>query len=396
MDELIVTSQPIGRDSPVMSLDDFITRATSAEGLQITGALFVDVKGLPDELYYAIRGSMPDARFFSLDGMAPEFVDLNLVYDWREHAVTAQYGRQKQTAVYDASNVDQTQSGMDESGTIESLTGDSSVHEKNIIDHQDFDKSAYDDKQARIVLFGSSKGGTGKTFTCLINAYRYAKMHPEQRVAVSDFDIIDGQVGITIHKISPTMHDYYKQFRFGKNDFQTMEKYKVKSENFPPNLDFYLAPRDMYIEDDSFWESIFINLIKNYDVVFFDSGIDYMNYKPISTLYKIADKIILISTTSIKSVSSVSKQIGRLKGEIDNAVFSRSDEIGERLNLVITQAGKTDEMNQRVFEIFKSKIDIIGVFGMITPKIQKAEYYGHWGIFDDEPKFNATLDKIVE
>lgn len=396
LNDLIVTDHPINYDGNILSWSEFINKATSDEGIQIGGELYINVKCVDEDMYYTIIDSMKTAKFFSLDGMCPDFIDINNVYDFQEYAVTTeQYGREKQTAVSNAEDFDDNQSGANDGDVVQSLTGDARIHQ-NEGTPNDVNQDSYETKEARIILFGSSKGGTGKTFTSLISAYRYAKQHPDQRVAVSDFDIIDGQVGITIHKIAPTMLDYYKKFTFGQDDFETMQQYKVKSPHFPDNLDFYLAPRDIYIQNDEFWDSIFVNLIENYDVVFFDSGIDYMNYKPISTLYKIADKIILVSTTSIKSVSSVSKQIGRLKGDIQNPVFSKDDGIGDRLNLVITQAGKHDEMNSRVFATFQSRINIVGVFGMLTPEIQKAEYYGSWDIFDKNAKFNETLDRIVE
>lgn len=392
MQDIIVTNQSVNKPGIIMTLDEFMRKATSDEGLDISGYLFIDVKVLDKDLYQSICESLDTVKFFTLNQMAPSFVDLNNVYDWSEYSVSS---RHKQTAVQDATGFEDRESSSMENETISSLTGDSDTYTP-LGENDVFADSEEPKKQARILLFGSSKGGTGKTFTCLINAYRYAKMNPHKRVAVSDFDIIDGQIGITIHKISPTMLDYYKKFKFGMSDFKTMEQFKTKSSNFPPNLDFYLAPRDLYIEDDAFWDSIFVNLIENYDTVFFDSGIDYMNYKPISTLYKIADKIILVSTTSIKSVSSVSKQIGRLKGTIENPVFSTEDGIADKLHLVITQAGKTDEMNGKVFATFKAQVNIVGVFGMLTSEIQKAEYYGLWNIFDKNAKFNETLDRIVQ
>lgn len=396
MNDLIVIDHPINYDGNILSWSEFIDKASSDEGIQVSGELYINVKCVDQDMYYVVVDSMPSVKFFSLDGWAPDFIDISKVYDFEEYAVVKeQYGREKQTAVANAQDFDDNESGENDGDVVQSLTGDPTIHHNEGAPN-DVNEESYETKQARIILFGSSKGGTGKTFTSLISAYRYAKKHPDQRVAVSDFDIIDGQVGITIHKIAPTMLDYYKKFNFGQDDFETMKQYKVKSENFPDNLDFYLAPRDIYIQNDEFWDSIFVNLIENYDVVFFDSGIDYMNYKPISTLYKIADKIILVSTTSIKSVSSVSKQIGRLKGTIKNPVFSEEDGIGDRLNLVITQAGKHDEMNSKVFATFQSRINIVGVFGMLTPEIQKAEYYGSWDIFDKNAKFNETLDRMVE
>ena len=83
----------------------------------------------------------------------------------------------------------------------------------NMLQYDDYDASTPQANRkaapAKVILFGSSKGGTGKTFTCLISAYWYAKTHPTERIALADFDIIDGQIGITINKLTPTMNDFY-------------------------------------------------------------------------------------------------------------------------------------------------------------------------------------------
>lgn len=392
MTDFIVSNQAIDKTGKLLTWNEFLEAASSEKGIDVTGDLYIDVKGLDYDVYEAIKDTMPEAQYFSTNGASPSFVK-DRVLDWSTKTTTT--GRAA-TAVKPALTKAQ---GATETAATLGIASDPNIRyaDQDIAEFGELDEESYQDKQARVILFGSSKGGTGKTFTCLISAYRYAKTHPNQRVAVSDFDIIDGQVGISVHKVTPTMFDYYKAYKLGDDSFATMERFKTKSENFPPNLDFYLAPKDIYIRDNDFWDSIFINLIQNYDVVFFDSGIDYMNYKPISTLYKIADKVILVSTTSIKSVSSVSKQITRLQGEIKNAVFTPEDRIGEKLNLVITQAGKTDEMNSKVCETFVSKgVNIVGLFGVLTHQIQKAEYYGNWSVFDKNTKFNQTLDRIVE
>ena len=101
-------------------------------------------------------------------------------------------------------------------------------------------------------------------------------------------------------------------------------------------------------------------------------------------------------TTSIKSVSSVSKQIRKLKGEIENNVFDKDDELADKINIVITQAGQNDEMNSTVFRTLEQHAKINGVFGVLTSDIQRAEYFGKWDIFDNNKKFNETIDKILK
>lgn len=376
MSDIIVTNKNIeSLEGEFISMTEFLKRAGSPEGLNLTGSLYIDVESLTEDIYLEIKDS--PIEYFTIDeDKIPDYLSNENVLKLKDFEEEDFISESAKNAFKDS-----------KSNIINMIN-------KNM--QKERSEEEYDNKEALVYLFGSSKGGTGKTFTCLISAYRFAKMNPNLKIAISDFDIIDGQIGITIHQIQPTMYDFFKEWKLGKTSFKTMEKYKTNYDKFPPNVDFYLAPKDVNIKNDKFWKSIFVNLIRNYDVVFFDSGIDYMNYSPISTLYKIADKIILLSTTSIKSVSSVIKQIKRLKGEIPNDVFSKSDEIGKKLNLVITQASNDDQMNDTVFELFESNINTICTFGIITSDIQRAEYLGEWNIFDKKKHFNNNLDKITK
>ena len=65
----------------------------------------------------------------------------------------------------------------------------------------------------------------------------------------------------------------------------------------------------------------------HYDVVFFDTGIDYMNIQPITKIYKIVDRLILTTNTSVPSVKSMMKQLQALNGSRKNLRFSKEDGI---------------------------------------------------------------------
>lgn len=258
-------------------------------------------------------------------------------------------------------------------------------------------------KEARINLFGSSKGGTGKTFTCLISAYRYAKTHPGQKVALFDADVTDPQVAIAIHKMNPTLYDYWRNWNNGNKSFEFMQICKTQSSNFPANLDFYLAPKDYVINNDQFWLDVLNNLITSYDVLFIDSGIDYINIPLISYCYKVADRVVLVSQTSIKSTSSVLKQIHRLKGKIPSQnsngenVYSPEDQIGPKLRLAITGYIREDKkQNDTIINNFQKNIKISALFGQLSSKISQAEFFGYWNVFDKDQKFNASLDRLLD
>ena len=251
---------------------------------------------------------------------------------------------------------------------------------------------------AKVILFGSSKGGTGKTFTCLLSAYRYAKTHPTERVALADFDIIDGQIGITINKNNPTLADFYKQYVGGNREFTHLANTIVKNDHFNSNLDFYLAPPMDVPEitnDTQFWQTVFELLIKNYDTVFFDSGIDYLGKPPISRLYKIADKIILTSNTSINSVKSIIRQLQTISGRRKNNVFNSDMHILDRVNIVLTRVSSNNATNDIVIDNLSRFAPIVAAFGNIDDLISKSQWYQQWELWDWEDKVNSYLDEIT-
>ena len=251
----------------------------------------------------------------------------------------------------------------------------------------------------KVILFGSSKGGTGKTFTTLMNAYWFAKNHPELKTAVADFDIIDGQIAVTTHNYTPTILDFYKPFKTGSHSFGDLMACSRKIEKFG-NIDFYLAPPlDLpeVTDDEDFWDTIFKYLVENYDVIFFDSGIDYKGKLPISKLYKMADKIIITCNPSINSVQSVVRQMQTLSGQRANNIFFPQDGILERCNIVMT---RVSDISEDILGLIKENLEpyanIIAAFGNIDGIIHEIEWYGRWELLDEKSTITDYLEVISE
>lgn len=273
----------------------------------------------------------------------------------------------------------------------------------NMLLYDDFDadmsRRKKKQKSAKVFLFGSSKGGTGKTFTCLATAYRYALSHPTQKVALADFDIIDGQIGITINKLRPTMLDFYTTYYRDNNNFTYLNNCKATSDHFSPNIDFYLAPSQdipKVTNDKDFWNSVFALLISNYDVVFFDSGIDYLGKPPISALYQIANKIIITCNPSINSTKSVIKQLKTLSGQRVNQVFSPSDNVLSKVSIVLTRVYATNpEINELVESSIQIYAPVITRFGSFDEIISEIQWFQRWNLIDETPDLYEPLDKII-
>ena len=263
-------------------------------------------------------------------------------------------------------------------------------------------------KIAKVILFGSSKGGTGKTTTCLISVRRYAKTHPNERVALLDYDNV-GQIGMTIVRVNPTLADYYRQYSMGNNTFPYLKNCALQNSHFSPNLDFYLAPSAAVIpkllKDNGFWKNILELVLRNYDTVFFDTGggLEYLNQQNIIDLYKIADKIILVSNTTSTSVNCVNAQIQYLSGSIKNDIYRPEEKITQRVGLVITRAlEKNKEINNAVVRVFtaaelpQNNVPILAAFGNLDERIARSQYYQEWEAWDADEKSNIYLDNICK
>lgn len=390
-----------GRDFEAYTFDEFLVKA-SEEGIDSDIKLYVDCTDLSEDFFGIIEDNFPDVTYYTFDDEVSSFMEkaLDRIELWERNPSVS--NNEENTAAND--EIDNFLDGFSDEENKE----DEEEHEDYRItellndymtpDSEDVkleEEFEEDSKEAAIIAFGSAKGGVGKTFTCLISAYRFAKTHPNLRVAICDFDIINGQIGVTIHAPrAKNMYGFYKQYENGNRRFKAMKGYKVNVDFFPRNVDFYLAPRNTFINNDEFWNQVFINLVGNYDVVFFDTGIEYTNIRPISTIYKVCDKLILLSTTSIKSVYSVLNQISILTGSIPNSTYSADDNIGNKMYLVLTQIDMNDDMNKTVFNNFKSRIPVVATFGQINLDIQQAEYKKRWNIFDNKEKFNVALDEI--
>ena len=270
----------------------------------------------------------------------------------------------------------------------------------NLLEKEESIISGNSNGPAKVILFGSAKGGTGKTFTAAMSAYWFAKTHPELRVALADFDIIDGQIAITTNQVRPTVQGFYKDYKAGNTTFNDLYKYHANSDNFSSNIDFYLAPaQDIpeIVKDNDFWRTIFVLLVKNYDVVFFDSGIDYMGTKPISDLYKIADKIIITCNTSINSVNSIIKECLTLSGKRPNNVFTKEECILDRTHLVLTRVSdEYKDVNDQVVASLTKYAPIIAAFGNIDGLIYRVQWGGTWYLIDEEPNITANLERITD
>ncbi len=239
------------------------------------------------------------------------------------------------------------------------------------------EEQAEGQKQGRIITFGSAKGGSGKTFTSIITAKYYADDHPEEKVCLLDLDVEEPQVALVIKKLTPNIKQFYTAYKMGDNSFEALKKCKVNGNNMPKNLDFYLTPRDANpITDEEFWKDVMMNLMFNYDMIFFDTGTTYMKTKPIVFAYQVADKVCLVTIASLASSVAVSYQIKRLTGEQPNDVYTGDDAIPEeKINLIITNS-YPDLTTESIVNKMGEEAPIIACFGNLHAEINRIQILG--------------------
>ena len=194
------------------------------------------------------------------------------------------------------------------------------------------------------------------------------------------------------------MFNYYELYKNGRQEFNDLYSCHAVASKFSPNLDIYLAPPFDFPEvtnDNKFWENVFTHLLQNYDVVFFDSGIDYLGKPPISTIYKTADKILITSNTSINSVKSVIKQLENIGGLQKNNIFKTADNILSRTHVIFTRTSKNTEINKIVSKQISQYVNIIASFGDMDEQITRTQWYQTWEDWDNYPKVIEYLDRIL-
>lgn len=412
---IVVSNEKLIRpNSNFMNYDNFVEKAYSDDGLDMDEGLAIDVNIIQQNVFEDLNSVGLEITYFTTSGSYPNFIMGVDVEDWSNFLPQENKSENVVNDINSNNTSSENNNGNTNNFNSDDLN-DNDIDENisNLLNDSASDSDVYSDgseapKEARMIVFGSSKGGTGKTFTAIMSTYVYAKDHPDERIALVDFDIIDGQVGISIHKVRPTLARYYTEYQKGYRDFRSMSNFSVKGNNvFPQNVDFYLAPTSgSAISNNNFWYNVLENCMQNYDLVVFDTGIDYLNLVPISYAYKIADKINIVTTTSIKSVNSVIKQIGRLKGEIKSAgkdqdgeftewVFTKDDGLESRINVIITQMVQGDKMNKTIYNNLSSKANVIATFGVITDSVSSAEFFGEWNIFDSRKEILDAFRTIM-
>lgn len=379
MDMLVTDSNVSIDDKEVKTFDEFLEEAGSDEGLNVSG-LYIDINSVPSEDIYdqlvetgfdivwcTINGDHPDWFKGELESFVPE--------------------TQKEESINNDLNPTDTSPLDDES--IEEISVALSMMD------EEPDTTDNGDTIGRIVTFGSSKGGAGKTFTAIISAVYYAKDHPNERVCLLDLDIEEPQVSTAIRTIKPTLKKFYADYLAGDKSFETMKKYKATNVSMPQNLDFYLTPRDAHvILDNDFWETCMYNLFMNYDMIVFDTGTSYMTLPPIISAYKLADKLNIVTSASLTSSIAVGAQIKRLTGETPNDVYSEEDEMMSKINLIITNT-YDDPICDAIVNRMNNEGNIIAEFGILTPKVNQIQVYGKWDYFDDNPAFRKGMRDIM-
>lgn len=374
MDTIVTNSKVNGEGYNVLTFDDFMEQANSDEGIDMDdGAVLFDINAIDDKEIYdeidaAFRDSGTDFSWVSTDE--------SKIPDWFDGSLAELPSNLNPNYIDDAS--------MDELAKAMSL-----------VDIDDMEETTDSGSNiGRIITFGSAKGGSGKTFTSIITAVYYAKDHPDEKVCIIDLDIEEPQIAIVIKTLKPTLRGFYSDYTTGDTGFDELSKCAAHNRNFPPNLDFYLTPREAHpIQSNDFWECVLTRLFENYDTVFIDTGTTYMETPAIATAYRVADKVIIVTMANLASTVTVSQQIKRLTGEIPNDVYSEEDEIGNKLNLVVTNAYNSD-ICESIINKLRQVCPVIVTFGNLTKEINEIQVLSRWDKFDNNPDFRNEIRKI--
>lgn len=248
------------------------------------------------------------------------------------------------------------------------------------------------DNEARVYVFASNKGGVGKTFNTLAVSRRYAKLHPDQKIAIVDFDIAVGQIAAQLNIYTPTMEEYFVDVYNHAN--VNIIDYAVQHSAYGDNAYFYLAPPETMrakATPRKYYSNLLADLITEFDAVFIDTGFDY-NIYPIVMAMKLSTRIVLISTDSNKCINNIYKMSKALKGE-DNFNNNFKQSLDNRLSLVFTNINDPDFAKTDIVKHYFGDIPVLAKFGTIR-QIKQVENTNDYSLLDKSKKFNEALDNI--
>lgn len=376
MDTLVTDAGIENEDYLVKTFAQFLDEASSDEGVDVTGTLYIDVNSIDSEdIYDALVSSLGDAaHYISLD----------------ESKVPAWFNDSLETL---PDNLN------DEKLSDAELAGLSSIAE--MMNNDGSESEDEGDSIGKIITFGSAKGGSGKTFTSIITAYYCAKDQPDKKVCILDLDVEEPQMAIVINRINhATIKKYYASYMVGDTDFEYLKQCRYNDPNrFPANLDFYLTPReDTPISDADFWETLMMHLFMNYDYVILDTGTTYMQTPAIISAYKVADKICIVTMVNIASTITVTQQIDRLTGAHENAIYRPEDGLEPKINIIVTNGSPDDKISMNITSTIINELaqhaPVIAQFGSLSNQINRIEIMDQWNLFDEVEPFRRRIKDI--
>jgi len=153
-------------------------------------------------------------------------------------------------------------------------------------------------KDAKVIVFFSSKGGVGKSFLALNTSVIFSRKE-QKKVLLIDMDFQFGDISILVNQYNKrTILD-------AVNDGQTdsYESIKPYFHKYSDNLDILFAPENPegaeYITKETI-EKLLVAVKNQYDIIVVDTGVNFSD----STLYVLdaAAKILMVSTMEIPAL----------------------------------------------------------------------------------------------
>jgi pilus assembly protein CpaE len=181
----------------------------------------------------------------------------------------------------------------------------------NVVNNSYFGEGQTNAKQsnAKIITFFSSKGGVGKSVLALNSAVTLSKKHHKKTLLI-DLDLQFGDISMLVNQYAQkTIIDVIED-----GQLESYENIKPYLHEFNENLHILFAPTKPeaaeYIGKDSI-ERIMKILIKQYDVIVIDTGINFND----STLYilDISEIVLFVATMEIVALKNTKLGLGVMK-----------------------------------------------------------------------------------
>jgi MinD-like ATPase involved in chromosome partitioning or flagellar assembly len=243
--------------------------------------------------------------------------------------------------------------------------------------------------EGRIITLASSQGGTGKTSVALALAAAVRKTGAT--AIIVDADIRNGQLSYYVNQATPTMLNYYLS---DEKTIHALRKTIIHDNSL--DIDVVLSPkrsdRKADLLSSQFYVDMLANLKANYEFVFVDTGITYLD-ATFPSIVNISDAVLYVADLDRNPLPHLFRWKKELEEDL-NGLPDRRFNLNQ-VGLIANMTLPGQFLGKELIEKYFSEITILAALGTelavkrasVTTELAEA--------YKAKNQFNSSIKKVA-